>query len=704
MQMTPSIDKELILKQLVDGVFVCTKEGNLVYSNPAFARTLGYDDDKIKTRNIEKHLIDRNLDWRALVSLLEQGSYISDYETKLRRADGILIVGSMSACELKDLEGRFLGIAGVLRDMTTRKGIEAELREKAFRIDVLNKIARAAAEEADVRRRALVDVCRELQKLINFDVLTVGITEEKGRHVDIITPAPDEQSATKTLGTVPFEGSLVEKLKFSGGAILVERDAARRPYTEYSVMDMSSVQSFLAVPLISRGRVLGSLNIGYSKPSEYHAETADILRMVADQVAGQVDNFILLNSLENRIKLQDALVRSGVELQKAISTEQIYAAIASNIRDIVPYTDLSFYIVDWQKRLVFPKYAIGNWTNEVMSNSGTVDEGIVGVVAKSGRAEFTDDVDADPRSVSVPGTPLEHNSMLALPLIGTEGVLGVLELYRPKGHVFTVSDLESGKLFAQQAAVALSNSYLVSKLQEANKEIELLNDLMFHDINNFNFATLNYIETIAGNPETPASNRAYLEKSLHLIRQTARLIEDVKKLTRIGAMNPQDFAPVDLNGVLRKIVSGLETSFPGRRVNVNLVLPESSHVVANSLLEELFVNLLSNSVKYDPHDEVEIDVICERHVESGKSFFNVSISDRGFGIPDDKKPKLFQKYVRLKPDSDVSGAGLGLSICWALADKFAGRIWVEDRVPGKSELGAKFFVLLPAAKEKSASR
>jgi signal transduction histidine kinase len=57
---------------------------------------------------------------------------------------------------------------------------------------------------------------------------------------------------------------------------------------------------------------------------------------------------------------------------------------------------------------------------------------------------------------------------------------------------------------------------------------------------------------------------------------------------------------------------------------------------------------------------------------------------------------LFQKYVRLKPDIKISGSGLGLSICRALADKFSGRIWVEDRVPGKSDLGARFCVVFPA--------
>ena len=111
------------------------------------------------------------------------------------------------------------------------------------------------------------------------------------------------------------------------------------------------------------------------------------------------------------------------------------------------------------------------------------------------------------------------------------------------------------------------------------------------------------------------------------------------------------------------------------------------------------LKLLSNSVKYDPHEEVELDVICKKVMEDGRPFWRVCISDRGTGIPDHMKPQLFQKHVRLKPDPQVQGTGLGLSICRALTDKFGGRIWVEDRVQGKHDLGAKFCVELPADRE-----
>ncbi len=695
------LDTELLASELLDGIFVCRKSGEILFSNPAFARMLGQKHDVMGSRNIAKDVVDRDLEWRALVSLLEQGSPIHDYEIKFRRSDGMVLVVSLTACTLRERDGAPVGIAAVARDISTRKGVENELREKAFRTDIMNRIAKLAGTHKDIRT-ILLKVSDELQKLLEFDSICAGITEEKGRHVEVFVPDPEHTDRAVSLGKVPFEGSVVEKLRFGGKAIIVEKDAGRKLFTEFGLLDVGKVSSMIAVPLTSRGKVLGSLNLLDSKPAEYDWDSAEALQTVADLLGGMIDNMVLFSSLEGKVALQEALVRSSVELQRAISTEQIYAAIASHIMDVVRYKDLSFYVVDWQNRLVRPVYAVGGYSDEiVLESAGGLEDGIVGLVARTGKAEFVDDVDADPRSADIPGVPLEHNSMLAIPLTGSQGVIGVLELYRERGEVFTQNDLEAGLLFAQQASIALENAQLVSKLQDANKEIEMLNDLMFHDINNYNFATLNYVEMAYKEKDLPHPAKASLEKSLHLIRENARLIENVKKLTKIGIMDSKEFVPVNLSDVLRKVVSGITTSSP-KRVGIKLDVPEEAYIRANPLVEELFVNLLTNAVKYDPHEEVEIDVQVNRVIDREHPAWKVCVSDNGYGVPDDKKAMLFQKYVRLKPDTKISGSGLGLSICRALADKFSGRIWVEDRVPGKSELGARFCVVFPAERHPQA--
>ncbi|MDQ1372609.1 MAG: hypothetical protein QG582_1527 [Candidatus Thermoplasmatota archaeon] len=688
-------DTERLASALLDGIFVCDKSGDISYSNPAFARMLGYKHESMGARNVLRDVVERDLEWRALVSLLEQGSPIHDYEIKFKRSDGKVLIVSLTANAVRDDEGYNAGIAAVARDISTRKGVENEMREKAFRIDIMNKIAKIAGTHKDIRS-VLLRVSEELMKLLDFDSMCVGVAEDKGRHVEVFAPDSKHADLAVSLGKVPYEGSIVEKLRFGGKAIIVEKEAGRKLFTEFGVLEMGRVSSLMAVPLTSRGRVLGSMNLLHSKQAEYDWGSAEALQMVADLLGSMIDNMVLFASLETKVGLQEALVRSSVELQKAIETEHIYAAIASHIMEVVRYKDLSFYVIDWQKKIVQPVYAVGGYPDEIMAGAGGLDEGIVGLVARTGKAEFVDDVDADPRSADIPGVPLEHNSMLAIPLTGSGGVvIGVLELYRERGQVFTQNDLEAGLLFAQQASVALENAQLISKLHDAKKEIEMLNDLMFHDINNYNFATLNYVEMVYKEKDLPHSAKAPLEKSLHLIRENAKLIENVKKLTKIGVMDPDDFVLVNLSDVLRKVVSGITTSST-KKLGVKLDVPEEAFIKANPLVDELFVNLLTNAVKYDPHEEVEVDVEVKKVLEGDSPAWKVCISDNGYGVPDEKKTLLFQKYVRLKPDASVSGSGLGLSICRALTDKFSGRIWVEDRVHGKSELGARFCVLFPA--------
>ena len=695
---TPTIGTDALFNELPDGIFICRKTGELMYANPGFERMLGYDVENIAAKNFAEDIVDRHLEWQALTSLMDQGSPIMDYEIGLRRSDGVRIVASLSATFFRGSDGQPFGIAGVVRDITTRKGVEHDLREKAFRTDIVNKIVKAAGTSMAVDN-LLKGLTDDLRKLVPFEHLSLGATEDKGRHVDVLVPDPDDPSKTMLAGRVPFEGSLVEKLKYDKNAVIIEKDARRKMYSELMQLDIGEIDSFISVPLRSRGRIIGSLNIGHSRAGEYNWETAESLQDVADQLAGIIDNMMLLNSLEEKVRLHESLTDSGVQLQKAVTTQQIYAAIAAHLREIVPYRDLSFYLIDWANRWVYPVYAVGGYADEIMEAAGSVDEGIVGCIAKGGKAEFVDDVDSDPRVAQIPGVPAEHESMLGIPLKGVEGVVGVLELYRERGHVFSMSDLEAGLLFAQQASVALVNSQIVSKLQDAKKEIELLNDLMFHDINNYNFATMNYVENIVDAGELPAEVKTTLEKALNLMRKNSKLIENVKKLTKIGGMDQSEFVRVNLCEVLAKVTSGLAHSAPGKTISFRTDLPESdAPVMANSLLEELFGNIVSNAIKYDPHEDVEIDISCSKVLDEGLAFWKVAVSDRGQGVPDDLKSSLFQKYVRLRPESKISGTGLGLSIARALTDKFNGRVWVEDRVPGQSDQGARFCVELPAAK------
>ena len=83
--MISGTEKESLLAGLSDGVFVCTKDGEILYSNPAFSSILGYAPDELKDKNIAKDLVERNLEWRAMTSLDRKSTRLNSSHTRLSR-------------------------------------------------------------------------------------------------------------------------------------------------------------------------------------------------------------------------------------------------------------------------------------------------------------------------------------------------------------------------------------------------------------------------------------------------------------------------------------------------------------------------------------------------------------------------------------------------------------------------------------------
>jgi two-component system OmpR family sensor kinase len=106
------------------------------------------------------------------------------------------------------------------------------------------------------------------------------------------------------------------------------------------------------------------------------------------------------------------------------------------------------------------------------------------------------------------------------------------------------------------------------------------------------------------------------------------------------------------------------------------------------LLDDIFANLYSNSVKYTEGDLVEIETV----VDKSDNYWKISITDKGRGIPDNRKSGLFNRY-----STNSKGSGLGLSIVHALVTRYSGKIHVRDRIDGDHTQGTTFDLHLPIA-------
>lgn len=219
-----------------------------------------------------------------------------------------------------------------------------------------------------------------------------------------------------------------------------------------------------------------------------------------------------------------------------------------------------------------------------------------------------------------------------------------------------------------------------AELEESNRAAALFLDIMVHDINNANAVSIGYTQLLVDLLEGERQEMAGM--MLSRLEQSSRIIGCVGTLRRARESGAA-LARVDLDGVIRGQMAGHPTiRYEGRPVGV----------IADDLLPEVILNLLGNAEKFGGPG-VDIAVRVEDRGEE----VVVSIEDTGPGIPDAVKGNLFLRFQ--KGEGSLTGAGLGLYICRMLVERYGGRIWADDRVFGRPELGAAIRFSLRKAPE-----
>jgi len=223
---------------------------------------------------------------------------------------------------------------------------------------------------------------------------------------------------------------------------------------------------------------------------------------------------------------------------------------------------------------------------------------------------------------------------------------------------------------------------------------DLYVDLMGHDINNMNQIALGYLELIAANPDLDPHLRKLSMTALRAIRDSSRLIGNVRKLR--GLRNGNYKTEVYDLGALVEEAAEQFMHLPDKYANITCRVVRGHRVQANELLRDVFINLIGNALKHSIGPVfVNVRMTPEVGMDS-REYCAVSIDDNGPGVPDDMKEKIFHRLRR--GETKAKGSGLGLYLVKTLVESYGGQAWVEDRVKGDHTKGARFVVMLPVIK------
>lgn len=273
-------------------------------------------------------------------------------------------------------------------------------------------------------------------------------------------------------------------------------------------------------------------------------------------------------------------------------------------------------------------------------------------------------------------------SLLGVPLITKNKVVGVLESLNKQKGKFTEGDESVLSVLGAQAAVAIENARL---FQQSDLISEFVHELRTP------LASLSTATYLLLQPELAREQRNQIINNIHtetlrLNSMTASFLD----LARLESGRVQ-FRKTSFNvgDLLFECKDILEAKAQEEQVEIRVEgvdgLPPWE--ADPDKLKQVILNLVSNSIKYNrPGGTVVISASAE------ESNTCISVKDSGTGIPEDAIPHLFEKFYRVhETESRVSGTGLGLSICKEIVQGHGGRMEVKSTL-GE---GSTFSVYLP---------
>jgi signal transduction histidine kinase len=286
-------------------------------------------------------------------------------------------------------------------------------------------------------------------------------------------------------------------------------------------------------------------------------------------------------------------------------------------------------------------------------------------------------------------------SVLFLPLVLEEKVIGILGAYCVIPDRFTEEDVNFFRLVAELVAIALENARAYEAVEKLVQEKAWFMMRVTHNLRAPLVGMLGILEVVGGGylGELNDNQREYLRR---LDRRARTMLSMINELMTLAKSREEKTAGVEESVkpalIARRIRRTFQETAAEKMINLKVIASEDLPSIKGRLemVEQILENLVSNAIKYTPSNG-SVDVKFYRNVNQ----ICIEVKDTGIGIRKNDREKLFTEFFRAANAKAVekNGTGLGLAIVKELVNNIGGWILVES----EEGLGSIFVIYLPIA-------
>jgi PAS domain S-box-containing protein len=641
-----------VVENLNDAVFTVDTGGYFTYMSPAIERMSHYTADEFVGRPFSQYVHPNDLPRLAAnVERALTGQPGSD-EFRAFDKDGQTHWMRTSSRPVFE-DGQVVGLTGVMTDITERKHAEEVLQQSEFKFRNIVENSQDGIILIDEQGN-IIEWNKGQERITGF-----SRAEVLGRPMwDVQFQAtPEEQKNPETYEQLKtFIMQLLRSGQASQMGHFQEWSIPRRDGTH------KTIQTFVFPVKTDHGFMLGS-----------------IARDITEQKQAE-------EALQRRNRDLASFNRVGQTLTATLDVPRVLEQVLRSVTEIVGAEGSSIWLWDRERPgwLICRGASPPDQAAQLLNMRLSPGQGIAGWVAKSAQPAIVPHAYDDPRLAFTVDTQtgFRTSSMIAVPLMARDTVIGVLEVVNKLTGQLDTNDCAVVETLAAWAAIAIDNAHLVEtlrqhtlELQAHNEELDAYAHTVAHDLKN-------PLNLIAGYADVLEEDYAVLpdeerQHCLRVIRQYAyKMSNIVAELLLLAEVRKTDveLKPLDMDSIIDEAQQRLADMLKAYKANIVVPATWPQALGYAPWVEEAWVNYISNAIKYGGQPP---RVWLGANVQSD-GMVRFWVRDNGTGVPEEQQIRLFTPFTRLA-QARATGHGLGLSIVQRIVEKLGGQVGVESQ-------------------------
>ncbi len=335
-------------------------------------------------------------------------------------------------------------------------------QERAELLDFLLDVAAATSETLDLER-ILANVATIVKEVVPYDLFAILLYSERRGGLTIRYAIGHREEIIRSL-LLPLGEGITGIAASTRQPILVADVRSDPRYL--SALD--AVQSELAVPMLTRGKLVGVIDLQSTRLNTYREQDRALVQLIAGRVAVAIDNARLYRRVDRQNKTLKTLSHLSQEFSSILDLDELLGKIAKIVHALVAFDAFSILLVDPEQKILRHRFS-QRYDQRVNLDNIPLGRGLTGAAAESREIVRVVDTLADPRYIA---SHPDIRSEIAVPLVVQDRAVGVMDLESEKIGYFTEDHSRLLALLAPQVASSVENARLYEELAQREQSME----------------------------------------------------------------------------------------------------------------------------------------------------------------------------------------------------------------------------------------